>query len=213
MLINLNMLQLPCSQHTYALCQCFQDVEKQTVWNCVIILCWFLNGRTCSNYGTSTKLIQFKWLTCRMRINELQVWASPEALGVSLSKTLCPLLSAGSTREDQPTWLKNVDWVVKYQIKIKSNIMTHISYFVHIPHTPVPEGVSVCTRGPEKMIALLVRGISEMQENRGWLAWIMVRSKKSKMAANMAANFMENEYIHKISCYDILPVCFWTQNV
>ena len=33
------------------------------------------------------------------------------------------------------------------------------------------------------------------------------------MAANMAANFMENEYIYKISCYNMLPVCFWTQNV
>ena len=26
------------------------------------------------------------------------------------------------------------------------------------------------------------------------------------MAANMAANLMENEYIHKISCYNMLPV-------
>ena len=33
------------------------------------------------------------------------------------------------------------------------------------------------------------------------------------MAANMAANFMENEYIHDISCYNMLQVCFWTQNV
>ena len=28
------------------------------------------------------------------------------------------------------------------------------------------------------------------------------------MAANMAAKFMENEYIHKISCYNMLSVCF-----
>ena len=33
------------------------------------------------------------------------------------------------------------------------------------------------------------------------------------MAANMAANFMENEYIHKISYYNVLPVCFCTQRV
>ena len=33
------------------------------------------------------------------------------------------------------------------------------------------------------------------------------------MAANMAANFMKNENIHKGSCYNMLPVCFWTQNV
>ena len=33
------------------------------------------------------------------------------------------------------------------------------------------------------------------------------------MAANMAANMRENEYIHKISCYNMLPVCFWTPNV
>ena len=38
-------------------------------------------------------------------------------------------------------------------------------------------------------------------------------AEKSKMAANMAANFMENEYIHKISCYNMLPVNFlWTSH-
>ena len=33
------------------------------------------------------------------------------------------------------------------------------------------------------------------------------------MAAKMAANFMEKEYIHKISFYNKFSVCFWTQNV
>ena len=31
----------------------------------------------------------------------------------------------------------------------------------------VPEGVSVCMRGPEKIISLMVRDISQVQENRG----------------------------------------------
>ena len=32
------------------------------------------------------------------------------------------------------------------------------------------------------------------------------------MAAKMAADFIENKYIHQISCYNML-LCFWTQNV
>ena len=54
---------------------------------------------------------------------------------------------------------------------------------------------------------------AKQNKNRGWFAWIMVRPEKSKMAAIMVANYMEKEYIHKISCYNMLLVWFWTQNV
>ena len=58
----------------------------------------------------------------------------------------------------------------------------------------------------------MVRDMSEVQENRGWLAEIMVRSEKSKMATKMAADFLENGCIHKISYHNMLLLGFWTQN-
>ena len=58
----------------------------------------------------------------------------------------------------------------------------------------------------------MVRDISEVQENRGSLAEIMVRSEKSKMAAKMAADFLENDCTHKISYHNMLSFHFWNQN-
>ena len=57
----------------------------------------------------------------------------------------------------------------------------------------------------------MVRDISEVQENRGWSAEIIVRSEKSKMV-NMADIFLENGCIHQISCHSMLLLGFWTQN-
>ena len=41
---------------------------------------------------------------------------------------------------------------------------------------------------------------------------ILIFSEKSKMAAKMAADFLENGCIHKISYHNMLLLGFWAQN-
>ena len=54
----------------------------------------------------------------------------------------------------------------------------------------------------------MVRDISEVQENRGLSAEIMLRSGKSKMAAKMVADFLENGSIHRISYHNMFYFVF-----